>query len=85
MLHMLVPPATLPADFDQLLSKVLSKHLSPHLNDFDLRLLKVPIHSVPLGSLPGITLPRLPLDYQHYNPNLNALLHHPNTVDGLRN
>jgi hypothetical protein len=84
---MLVPPAIPihPADSDQLLYKVLSKHLSPHLSDFDLRLSKVPIRSGPLGLLLGITLPRLLLDYQLYNPNLNARLHHLNIADGLRN
>jgi hypothetical protein len=82
---MLAPLATRPADFDLLLFKVLSKHLSPHLSDFDLRLSKVPIRSGPLGLLLGITLPRLPLDYQLYIPNLNALRHHLDIVDGLRN
>jgi hypothetical protein len=86
MLPMLVPLATPihPADFDQLLFKVLSKHLSPHLSDFDLRLLRVPIRSGPLGSLLGITLPRLPLDQWIYQSRSLAL-HHPNIADDLRN
>jgi hypothetical protein len=82
---MLVPPATHPADFALLRYKVLSKHLSPHPSDFDLRPLKVQIHSVPLGLLLGITLRRLPLDYQLYKSNLRALLHLPNIADVLRN
>jgi len=67
--HMLGPPAipTQPADFDLLLDllryKVLSDRTSPHLSDFDLRLLKAPIRSVPLGLLLGTSLPRV-LDHQ---------------------
>jgi hypothetical protein len=85
MLPMLVPPATLLADFDQPLFKALSKRPSPLLSDFDLRLSKVPIRSVPLGSLLGITLRRRVLDRQLYKSNLKALLHLPNTADDLRN